>query len=38
MPACRVCASATAITCGAGFTEIGTLWQRGGNRLLAAVR
>jgi hypothetical protein len=22
----------------AGFTEIGTLWQRGNNRLLCAVR
>jgi hypothetical protein len=22
----------------AGFTEAGTLWQRGGNRLLCAVR
>jgi SAM-dependent methyltransferase len=28
----------TAALRGAGFTEIGTLWQRGGNRLLAAVR
>jgi len=24
--------------CAAGFAEVGTIWQRGSNRVLAAVR
>lgn len=37
-PESKFLAVHTAALRAAGFTEIGTLWQRGSNRLLAAVR